>query len=95
MSAGEQEGCGAEHPHMDVACNFHLGDGRHRFIDEWGTLDSWPMLGAITTVTTLPISTEGSAPARGVVALVAVGTLLAVACGLTAFMLVVTTGSIS
>lgn len=90
MSAvDERAGCGAEHPHIDVRCNHHKGDGRHRFVDEWGTLDSWPIGQGE------PGAERAPATVRQRLTLIGVGTLLAAAVAIGAFMMVAAAGSLS
>ena len=80
----DEQGCGADHPHIDVTCNHHAGDGRHRYIDEWGTLDSWPIE-----------REEPKRPPVGLVPLVLIGTLLAAAVAIVGFMSVASAMAVS
>jgi len=95
-----QEGCGAQHPHIDVRCNFHAGDGKHRHVDEWGTLDSWPLgltllPGGHVAVVARPRRTVLVGGTLAKVGLIAAGTMLAGALAIIAFMTVATYGAIS
>ena len=89
MSTPTQAGCGAKHPRMDAVCALHAGDGRHRAMDQWGEIDSWPIGAGEPATWQIPVDTPRATASQGL-AVVAVGTLLAAGIAVIAFALVAT-----